>query len=94
MYSINGDTRSRTGGELSFDGFVFDWLSKLQNCRGTEYKEGFDVAQSSCEAEVYGAADLTKIVRQYSFVAEELKSFSWALGRSRPGPTAKHLSAI
>ena len=74
MYSINGDTRSRSDGELSFDGFVFDWLSKLQNCRGTEYKEGFDIAQTSCEAEVYRAADVTKFVRQYSFVAEELES--------------------
>ena len=54
-------------------GTISHRLSKLQNCRGTEYKEGFDIAQSSCEAEVYGAVDLTKIVRQYSFVAEELE---------------------
>ena len=73
MYSLNHDTRSRSGGLATFDGFPYNWMSQYQNCKGTEYKEGYDIAQSSCEAEVYALADFGKSVIHTQHICDEVE---------------------
>ena len=86
LFAVNHEVRSRSGGMGLFDGFPFLWISHFQNCRGTEYKEGHDIAQSSCESESYALGDVCKHV-------VHLQNFADEVGIKMPVPTVIYVDA-
>ena len=87
MYRINGDTRSRTGSTITYDGFMVAWRSGFQNCKATGYKEGQMLpdldpgsaaqlmpyyATSTGDAEGYALGETVKFGKNVVHVGDEL----------------------
>lgn len=68
---MNGEKRSRSGVEATYDGMPIAWKSSSQKCKNTEYCEDL-VATSSGEAEVYAASDAAKLGLHLKHMCEEL----------------------
>ena len=62
MHSITGETRSRCGISIFYNGMLIAWKSFLINC----------VSLSSAEAELYALSELLKMARHISYVARDL----------------------
>ena len=72
MYSINGDTRSRTGCALFYDGFLFAWRSAYQNCKASGYIEDALIATSTGEAELYAIGEVLKMALHTTHYSDEV----------------------
>ena len=80
LYAILGEKRSRSGMKAAIGAFLYAWYSRYQQCRGTELAiteadQGdmeWDMAISSAESEIHGAADACKEALHYKHASEEL----------------------
>lgn len=89
LYSVTGETRSRSGTLITLHGMPIAWQSQYQKCVGTAHKQGLSeeqTATASGEAELYAAADTLKAALHVSYVAEELNL-------PMPSPLIMHVDA-
>lgn len=78
LYSITGETRSRTGTFFSNNGFPVSWRSSFQDLKATSgsdsiFKVEAEIATSTGFAETVAMAESTKTRRYLSFIADELR---------------------